>query len=303
MAESVTGRRILKEDTGDSGFGTYGGGLVDTSGYIYDDPNFAYGWPSSIFSTLADRQFGLFWPIYRSEMDLMRIRGSVHNLRLLANIDGPLDSLANYVLGKGFTFEALESEASKNLGDFGSLISAVQRVVDEFVDEHGFDGSGLDREAHQRSREDGEAFIPVEWSAKKSRVKCRFLECEQITQPANHERLDDWLGFGMQFPSDWTFGIHTTHRRTNEVHAATTSFTTASRARSATFPTRRCPPVCNRKPATADLAPVSRLQHIKRNVTGNAKRGVTDFFSVMGDLAREAKLRRNTAEGAALQAG
>lgn len=44
------------------------------------------------------------------------------------------------------------------------------------------------------------------------------------------------------------------------------------------------------------------LQHIKRNVPRNAKRGVSDFHAVQSDLEREAVLRRNTAEGAALQA-
>jgi hypothetical protein len=44
------------------------------------------------------------------------------------------------------------------------------------------------------------------------------------------------------------------------------------------------------------------MEHFKRNVTANAKRGVSDFFPVLGDLEREARLRRNTTEGAALQA-
>jgi hypothetical protein len=51
-----------------------------------------------------------------------------------------------------------------------------------------------------------------------------------------------------------------------------------------------------------DYVPAARMEHFKRNVPTNAKRGVSDFYPVLGDLEREAKLRRNTAEGAALQA-
>jgi hypothetical protein len=41
---------------------------------------------------------------------------------------------------------------------------------------------------------------------------------------------------------------------------------------------------------------------VKRNVPLAAKRGVSDLYAVQGDLEREARLRRNAAEGAALQA-
>jgi len=46
----------------------------------------------------------------------------------------------------------------------------------------------------------------------------------------------------------------------------------------------------------------SRGWNISNATSRNAKRGVSDFYPVLGDLEREAKLRRNTAVGAALQA-
>ena len=62
---------------------------------------------------------------------------------------------------KGFTFVAQDADQSGVFGETWTLVKAVQRVMDQFIDDHGFDGSGLDREAHARSREDGEAFIPL----------------------------------------------------------------------------------------------------------------------------------------------
>jgi hypothetical protein len=48
--------------------------------------------------------------------------------------------------------------------------------------------------------------------------------------------------------------------------------------------------------------PAARVEHIRRNVPRNAKRGVSDFLPIQADLRHEARLRRNTVEGAALQA-
>jgi hypothetical protein len=51
-----------------------------------------------------------------------------------------------------------------------------------------------------------------------------------------------------------------------------------------------------------DYLPLSRVEHFKRNTGRNAKRGVSDYLAVIEDLEREAKLRRNIAEGAAILA-
>src|SRR5579872_3827703 len=131
------------------------GDVVDRREYLTDDPNF--GFPLlNPFSVLSDRQEGKLWPIYQSEQDLARIRGRAHNLiTLTPTHTGVLDALANYVLGAGFTFTA------RPAGDEArDLASAVQAVIDRFLDENQFYG-GLDREAHTRSREDGEAFLAL----------------------------------------------------------------------------------------------------------------------------------------------
>lgn len=187
-----------------------------------------------------------------------------------------LDALANYVLGPGFTFTA-QAVADRAFSELGA---AVQRTIERFLDDNAFAG-GLDREIDTRSREDGEAFLVLD-RRPNGAVKARFVECEQVTQPADVRPLEDWLGCGEEFVSCWKFGVHTPARETDLALGYHVIYDGAG--------------------ADWDYIPVARMEHFKRNVTANAKRGVSDFYPVLGDLEREAKLRRNTAEGAALQA-
>jgi hypothetical protein len=263
---SAAAGQALVEDFGD---------VVDRREYLTDDPNF--GFPLlNPFSVLSDRQEGKYWPIYQSEQDLARIRGRSHNLITLTPMHaGVLDALSNYVLGSGFTFTARGAEEAPR-----GLTPAVQSTIDRFLDENDFYGS-FDREAHNRSREDGEAFVLLA-PAQGGRIRARFLECEQITQPADPRPLEDWLGCGSEFPSCWKFGVHTAERETDRTLGYHVIYDGTG--------------------LDWDYVPAARMEHLKRNVTANAKRGVSDFFPVLGDLEREAKIRRNTAEGAALQA-
>ena len=103
-----------------------------------------------------------------------------------------------------------------------------------------------------------------------------------MTQPADPRPLEDWLGCGEEFPSCWSFGIHTPARETDLALGYHVIYDGTG--------------------LDWDYIPAARMENFKRNVPANAKRGVSDFYPVLGDLEREAKLRRNTAEGAALQA-
>src|SRR5262249_22217824 len=106
--------RPLLEDFGD---------WVDPREYLNDDPNFGFSWPASYFSMLSDRQYGMLWPIYRSEQDLMRIRGQAHNLSIITPTkQSVMSTVANYVLGKGFTFTIQDADESLAYGEIDTLI-------------------------------------------------------------------------------------------------------------------------------------------------------------------------------------
>lgn len=264
------------------------GDYVDTRSYLYDDPSFGVfgGTRPVTVTTIDDRSDGRFRPLYECEQDLAISRAASRNLALLTGVrTGALECLANYVLGEGFQFEAApEFDNSKMSVD---LARAVQDVIDRFVDENDFNGV-IDREAHLRSREDGEALLAFdEDEIREGRLLLEFLEPDQLTEPANRFQLEEWIEDEFPDcctggPSCWKFGVHTPARKTWKplgYHI-----------------------VRDGRGADWDYYPASRVEHIKRNVTRNAKRGVTDFIEIVDVLQREAKLERNMAQGAALQA-
>jgi hypothetical protein len=257
------------------------GDVVDRREFLTDDPSF--GITSSLaapFTTIDDRASGRLRPVYETEADLARIRAGARNLGLLTGLaSGALDALANYTLSSGFAVKAQISRAADTV-DQPALAEAVQACLDEFLDENDFTG-GLDRELHHKSREDGEAFL-VLTSQPADRVRCRFIEPDQVTQPAAPRPIEEWLGIGEEFPSCWTFGVHARAGEADSPLGYHVVYDASGR--------------------DWDYLPAARVEHIKRNVPRSAKRGVSDFHAICGDIEREARLRRNMAEGAALQA-
>lgn len=256
--------------------------LSEEWGEVVDRQDISFGesaadrpWHTACPATIDDRSDGRLRPIYETEQDLALIRGAARQLSSLTSVSlGALDGLANYVLASGFTFTA-HSEFEQP-----QLVTAVQRVINEFLDRNDFSG-GLDRELHSRSREDGEAFVALVIDRDES-IRVRVFEPEQVAQPANPAPIEDWLGIGGAFESSWSFGVHTAREAPDDPLGYHLVF--------------------DHRGAEWDYLPAEIVQHIKRNVPRNAKRGVSDFHAIQGDLEREAKLRRNTVEGAALQA-
>ena len=268
------------------------GDWVDPRERFWDDNQFFYGdnaTPTFAISppltTINDREGGQYLPYYRNEQDLALIRGTARRMRSVSAISiGALESLGNYIFGsKGFT---LKAKAAKGLEDQApeGLVATVQKLIDRFADRNDLCGE-LDREAHVCSREDGEAF--VELSRDKAGVMCEFLEPDQIVEPATPSNLYDYMmdEFGIDcdsFVPCWRFGILTPARRTSQAIAYHV--------------------VRDGVGNDWDLVPASRMVHFKRNVSRNAKRGVSDLFHVIEDCSNEIKLSRNTVTGAALQA-
>ena len=253
------------------------GDLIDPREHLYDTPNWGtrQGVP---YTLLDDRADGRYRPIFETEQDLAMIRGAG---RLLAeyfsaglNIQS---TLANYTIGPGFDYSV---QAADGFDAPGDLIGAVQRVLDAMMNMNQWPADG-EREAHERSREDGEALIqivPYGW-----RSKLRFLEPDQLRDPQGFGRqLENWLGCEGEYASSWSFGVHTCKGVPGEplgyhiVHDASGY--------------------------DYEYVPAARMEHFKRNVPRNVKRGVSDFHPVTQWLNHAEKVLRNTATGAAVQA-
>ena len=245
---------------------------IDRRGYLYDDPTFGYPTAVNPFTSVTDRSDGRFKPYYDSEVDLAYIRGAARNLSLLTPVaSAALDRLAEYTFGPGFEFTAQ--------GQDPQLVELCQRVIDRFVDDVDMVGS-LDRELHHRSREDGEAFGYLELGTNGRPTLC-MVEPDQIREPGNTRQLEDWLS-DFEGVTSWSFGVRSPANRPAEALGYHLSRDDGG--------------------LDWDYIPSRRMCHIKRNVSRNAKRGVSDTFLVVEEIGREAKLRRNMAEGAALQA-
>lgn len=244
---------------------------IDRRGYLYDDPTFGYPTAVNPFTSTTDRDDGRFKPYYDSEIDLAYIRGAARNLALLTPVStAAMDRLAEYTFGPGFEFTAQ--------GDNQQLVDACQRIIDRFCDDVDFLGM-LDRELHHRSREDGEAFAYIE-PGRGGRPSLCTVEPDQIREPGNVRQLEEWLD-DYDGPTSWSFGVRTPENR----------------------PWMPLGYHLTRDDGGGDwdYIPDRRMLHIKRNVWRNAKRGVSDTFLIVEEIGREAKLRRNMAEGAALQ--
>jgi hypothetical protein len=244
---------------------------IDRRGYLYDDPTFGYPTAVNPFTSATDRADGRYKPYYDSEIDLAYVRGAARNLALLTPVlTAALDRLAEYTFGPGFGFTVQ--------CDNQQLAEQCQRIVDRFLDDVDFVGV-IDREIHHRSREDGEAFCYIEASPEGRPTLC-FLEPDQIREPGNVRQLEEWLA-DYDGPTSWSFGVRTPEARPSQVLGYHLSRDDGG--------------------IDWDYIPARRMLHVRRNAVANAKRGVSDAFLIVEEIAREAKLRRNMAEGAALQ--
>lgn len=250
-----------------AGWGT----TVDRNEYLYDDSSFGYSLAVP-YTTIDDRRGGAFRPIYYTEQDLSMIRAQVRNLWGLTPIpSGVIDTLANYTFGEGIGY-TVQAEI-----DSPQLLTAMQKVVDEFSESHGLDGD-LDREIHRRSREDGEAFVRLRWVNGKVRATC--VEADQIGEPGDARSVE--YECELDAGGCWKFGVHTLADDTSEVLGFFMRHDSSG--------------------AEWEYLPSNRCEHFKRNVTASAKRGFSDFYDIIKDLYNESRLTGNATAGAALQA-
>lgn len=237
------------------------------------------------YTRRTDRQHGKLYPIYETEHDLARVRGQARNLGAFASLaTGAMESLVNYTVGTG-----IKVTAQHIVEGAEELAQQVQRFIRDWLSRNEVIGE-FDREVHNRSREDGEALV-VLYPQRDGHSRAELIEPEYLTAPQDPGPLEQFLGVDDSTGERnyWHFGIHT---RDNLQMGGCEDLT---RPLGYHF-------VFDGRGSRWDYIPWNRVQHFKRNVPRSAKRGVSDYFCVQADIEREAKLRRNTAEGAAIQA-
>jgi hypothetical protein len=248
-------------------------------------------WPTGmerpyLWSSPEDRTEGRYRPYYETEQDLKISRAAGRRFKALFPVaESQLESLTNYVI-KGLTIKIQPKKQYENADAVKQMARNVQKVVDRTMDQNDFI-DGLDREIHENTREVGEEFVTLYPENNGRDVRIELTDPDFIAPPLYTRPLEQWLGCSHKL-NHWWHGVHTHQNpmlkrddvmRPLGYHAV---FDTGGEQ--------------------WDYLKVTRVQHIKRNVGRTARRGVSDFFIIQKDLEAEAKIRRNTAEGAAILA-
>lgn len=246
------------------------GDLIDPRTPFIDEPGF--GWLSRGFgyvTTVRDRAEGRFIPIYDNELDLRAIRMAC---RLIGQ-DIPVAEamrrrLCEYTISSGFDWDVKHENPE--------IQSYLKHAIDETLENSGW--MDLEIETFNREFEDGEAIGRIVQSSGDFSIE--MLEPEYLTEPARPGVLDDHYGF--YTPTTWSFGVATASGRTDRPLAYH---------------------ICRDGVGTDwDVFLPKDVFHWRRNVTANAKRGVSDGYLTLKWLKHASKLASNTAIGAAIQA-
>ncbi|MEQ8788870.1 MAG: phage portal protein [Pirellulaceae bacterium] len=249
------------------------GELVNPRESEFDSPGFGLERIAARPSRVEDRQQGRNAPHFETEEDLARIRGLA---RWLASTDettiGVLENLTNYVIGTGFTYTAVER--APGAAPRG-LVDAVQQFIDELREQCGW--RRLEREAFLRSRRDGEFFLLLERNGSQPRL--RFVEPDVVRKPDDPRFMSHYAG---AYDLDWEFGVATAIGDAEQIHGYHLDWSGDGR--------------------DWEFVPAERMEHAKVNVDSGVKRGLSDFYAAAAEIEQAAKLARNTAEGAAIQA-
>lgn len=246
------------------------GELIDPRERLWDDPKFSGTYGYNVFSTgrPEDRFGGKLRPIYETESDLDDIRAAA---RLLTDTSaaaiGALLNLTNFVIGPGFVYTA---QPEPRMDTPRELVVAVQRVLDEFLDDNDWCGD-LERELFRRSRRDGEFFLAT--YNVQGQCQVRIVDPERIREP----RRSDWAD-----GRKCSFGIEVNDEDIEHVLGYYVQWDDDG--------------------YQLDYLPRERVEHCRLNVDRNIKRGISDFFAIDPDLQSAKTLLRNTVKGASVQA-
>lgn len=238
-----------------------------------------------IYSDMQDRTEGRYLPLYETEHDLRAMRAESRTFYASYPIaQGLVDSLTNYVLGNGWEFNVKPKVRFAADPVTRQLTPIVQTVLDKLLERNNFVGD-LDREIHKQGRVDGECFAGVYPDGEDVRIE--LLNPDYILKPLDPKPLERFLRQGHKL-NYWWHGVHTQYSRILKRDDVTRPLGYHL--------------VFDRVGDQWDYLPAYRVEHVKRNVGRDARRGVSDYVIIKNELKLNAKIRRNTGEGAAILA-
>lgn len=226
----------------------------------------------------GSRRDGDLPPFYRTEQQHWQIIDAARVLEAFCpTACNVLDVLQQFCVYTGFSYTIVprEKDGPKE------LVKRAQRAVDRWRDL--VDWYGWECEIFRRTRRDGEAFLVMEEDDVTGLINLRSVEPEQVKQPQDIGGINNRLRINGN--SSWKYGILTTKENT----AVADGYWVVSQHTDAK----------NR----GEFYEAREMIHVKTEwVDRQAKRGVSDFFSVANDIPGTKKLLRNLRESATVQA-
>jgi hypothetical protein len=241
-----------------------GGGWSDISnpfGYRLDDAGRL--WLPLGGGTLFARQHGRNRPFAWMDINLDEQRSLARWLAARNQFAaGALRCLTNFVIKKGFQYEARPAAGFEGDPEVVRLARDCQRVIDRHDDVNR--AAERERSVYLRSVRDGEAFVR-HFAQPDGTTLIRAVEPEQVREqaPAGHD-------------ADGAFGVVTAPGDIEDVRAYVVTYDGSN----------------------YELVDASEVSHIKRNVDETVKRGLSDFYAAGETLDAVSRLVRNmTASG------
>lgn len=222
----------------------------------------------------SDRADGDLRPVFSTEWQLAELRGAARSLANSSYGTGIVDGLTSYIVRTGFDYQAT---AIRGQHTPQSLVAEVQRIIRTLLDDNQWQ-LDFEQQLCAAQHVDGEIILALEEDA--GSVRIRRAEPAWLTEPADKAYLERRLE--TTTPLNWKYGIAT------DPHDA-------SRARGYFIQ-------WNADPSAWRFYSPARVVHIKSNTPRHVKRGLTDFYPVVTELADAVALNHRMSRGAAIQA-
>ena len=221
----------------------------------------------------ADRKAGELGPIIQNEQDLTTIRGRA---RAVADVSvyakSAMNNLGNYVVGRGLMYKAIRRRNVEQTID-ESVVSAVNKVVNEFLQRSKWGMASRRKRILRRTRRDGELLTAI-YPVGDGRCNVRLLEPGLLRAPIDQRQLQEG--------GNWGFGVHTDEEDPETIFGYNVQWSD--------------------KPDDFTYFRPQRFHHVCCNVDDDVKRGLSDFYPVERYLRHAGKLLENTVIGGSILA-